>query len=251
MSDNFQKYKYQTSTLRNHSYNPKIVTSYNSSTVKVGHSSQNKPTLISLNGKGTNLNTFKSVNLISSIMNYIYQDDCPDSNVIFFDSNLHKYRIDSLGRKQILSRDSLSKLSEKKTYSSNTFSKSFNDTDKYKPKKTLNLSSIQTGSNTRYGNENILSSKYQNKTLTGKSALQPGQKDKIQLTSTYQVPNKNLISSQNKSASVVSGRTHTISSYGNKINQSQNAISGQNKALIEKMNKSQDHKVNYTQKIPS
>jgi len=29
----------------------------------------------------------------------------------------------------------LSKLSEKKTYSSNTFSKSFNDTDKYKPKK--------------------------------------------------------------------------------------------------------------------
>ena len=251
MSDNFQKYKYQTSTLRNHSYNPKIVTSYNSSTVKVGHSSQNKPTLISLNGKGTNLNTFKSVNLISSIMNYIYQDDCPDSNVIFFDSNLHKYRIDSLGRKQILSRDSLSKLSEKKTYSSNTFSKSFNDTDKYKPKKTLNLSSIQTGSNTRYGNENNLSSKYQSKTLTGRNALQPGQKDKIQLTSTYQVPNKNLISSQNKSASVVSGRTHTISSYGNKINQSQNAISGQNKALIEKMNKSQDHKVNYTQNISS
>ena len=246
MSDNVQKYKYQTRTFRNHSYNPKIVTSYNSSTVKVGHSSQNKPTLISLNGKGTNLNTFKSVNLIYSSKNYIYQDECPDSNVIFIDSNLHKYRTDSLGRKQILSRDNLLKLSERKTFSSNTFSKSFNDTAQYKPKKTLNLSSNQAGINSRYGNENILSSKYQSKTLTGKSAIQTGQKDKIQLTPSYQVQNKNLISSQNKSSSVASGRNHTISSYGNKMNQSQNAISSQNKALIEKMNKSQDQKVNYT-----
>ena len=241
MSVNYIQYpniKYQTKTLRTHSYNPKISTSYNSSTVRVGHFAQNRPTLIT--NKGSELKTFSSVNITSKI--YFYQDEPPDSNVIFFDSNLHKYRTDSLGREQSL--NTLKLAQKKKTYSSNTYTKSFNDSNKYKPNRTLNYSSIQIEGNAykRNGKENISFS--QNKSSYRRSATQTGQRNIIQ-TKSYQLQNKNIVSDQNRA----SRRTNYISSYGNRMNQNQIASNSQNKILIERMNRSHNQNINQNKRV--
>ena len=241
MSVNYIQYpniKYQTKTLRTHSYNPKISTSYNSSTVRVGHFAQNRPTLIT--NKGSELKTFSSVNITSKI--YFYQDEPPDSNVIFFDSNLHKYRTDSLLREQSL--NTLKLAQKKKTYSSNTYTKSFNDSNKYKPNRTLNYSSIQIEGNAykRNGKENISFS--QNKSSYRRSATQTGQRNIIQ-TKSYQLQNKNIVSDQNRA----SRRTNYISSYGNRMNQNQIASNSQNKILIERMNRSHNQNINQNKRV--
>ena len=149
----FPNYKYKSNTLRNHSYNPKIVNSYDTSTMKVGHYTKKKPTLISINGMPSYTQT--SNYFILTPDKYIYQDECPDSNVIFFNSNLQKYRIDSLGRKQII--DSTSSKSTEKYYSSSTFNKYYN---KNRQNKTLNYSLNLNQPNNEYKrNLNILSNK--------------------------------------------------------------------------------------------
>ena len=149
----FPNYKYKSNTLRNHSYNPKIVNSYDTSTMKVGHYTKKKPTLISINGMPSYAQT--SNYFILTPDKYIYQDECPDSNVIFFNSNLQKYRIDSLGRKQII--DSTSSKSTEKYYSSSTFNKYYN---KNRQNKTLNYSLNLNQPNNEYKrNLNILSNK--------------------------------------------------------------------------------------------
>ena len=157
-------YKYKSSTLRNRSYNPKIIKPYDTSTLKVSHYTQKKPTFISINGLSSYTETPNYLNLTSD--KYIYQDECPDSNVIFFNSNLQKYRIDSLGRKQIIHSNSKS---TEKYYISNIFT----NHNEYRPNRTLNYSLNKNQSVNEYRrNANIISNK--NREISNKYALSNG-----------------------------------------------------------------------------
>ena len=159
-------YKYKSNTLRNRSYNPKIVNVYDTSTLKIGHYAKKKPIFISIIGMPPHIEAPNYFNLTRG--NYIYQDECPDSNVIFFNSNLQKYRIDSLGRKQII--DYISPNSTEKYYSSNTFTKFYN---KNRPNQTLNYSlNLNQQGNEYRRNANILSNK--NRTITNKNIISHG-----------------------------------------------------------------------------
>ena len=219
----FPNYKYKSNTLRNHSYNPKIVNFYDTSTMKVGHYTKKKPTLISINGMPSYTQT--SNYFILTPDKYIYQDECPDSNVIFFNSNLQKYRIDSLGRKQIID-SSPSKLTEK-YYTSNTFKKWYNED---RPNKTLNYSlNLNQPGNEYRRNVDILSNK--NRIISNDNILSHGRMNH----------SENLSVNQNKS------------SYG-KNDQKGKIYTSQNKSSysyssnrINNLNPNQDKKMSYNQ----
>ena len=245
-------YKYQASTLRTKSYNPKVVNVYSTSTLKTNQYSRKNPALISLNENDTNLNPHNSLNIFSQ--NYSYQDECPEVNVIFFDSNLQKYRIDSLGITQIISKSASNSMGKIK-YNSNTFSKSFNFSNNYKPLKTLNYSQNQSSSTYKRGkNKSSISNTEMNKngkintlTISSYRSINQGKNERLSSSQNISTLNGRLNQSQNIISSSSQNKTsYSIPIQNQKItlskirsssyrrrNQDQNiSSSSQNRALI-------------------
>ena len=232
-------YKYQTSTLKTHSYNPKVINVYSTSTLKTSQYSQKKPNLISLYGNDTNLNLQNSLNIMS--MNYSYQDESPDVNVIFFDSNLRKYRTDSFGLKQNISK-SVSNSMEKIKYTSKTLGKSFNSSNNYKPNRTLNYSQNQNAATYKRG-ENILST-------SNAGISQKGKINTFTISSYGGDKNGRISSMQNKSSSL--GRiNHNQNITSSKSNKSSYGIPMPNQKVIISQNKSSYSRINQNQNISS
>lgn len=227
--------KYKSNTLRSCSYNPKIINSYNTSTLKIGHYTKKKPFFLSFKGINSYIDGSKYLNL--TLDKYIYQDECPDSNVIFFNSNLQKYRIDSLGRKQIIDSKSTEKY-----YSSNTFSKYNNE---YKPYKTLNYSlNINQPGKAYRRNENILSNK--NRIITNKNILSHG---KMNNSDNLSINQNNSYGKNNKKGNI-STSYNVQNNRINNLNLNQNILtSNQNKNLIQRLNQSKKMTYNQNQNI--
>ena len=267
-------YKYQASTLRTKSYNPKVINAYSTSTLKTNQYSRKNQTLISLNENDTNINPQNSLNIFSQ--NYSYQDECPEVNVIFFDSNLQKYRIDSLGITQIISKSASNSMGKIK-YNSNTFSKSFNFSNNYKPLKTLNYSQNQSASTYKRGeNKSSISNTVMTKngkintlTLSSNRSINQGKNERLSSSQNISSLNGRLNQSQNIITSSSQNKTSysrpiknqkiTLSkisstSYGRR-NQDQNfSSSSQNRAIIGNSNQnkamtfSENIRVNQTEK---
>jgi len=89
---------YQINTISNDSDDPHDMYPYSFKTIQIGQFPKKSQPNIYMNRKDYDNSLFNSVNLTYE---YIYVDEPPDLNTIFFDSNLRKYRIRSASKKKI------------------------------------------------------------------------------------------------------------------------------------------------------